>query len=45
MRERGLADGGRVWQRRYYEHIVRDECDLNRIRQYIIDNPTQRHDR
>ncbi len=28
-----------VWQRNYYEHIVRDEMDLHRIRQYIMDNP------
>ncbi len=28
-----------VWQRNYYEHIVRDEMDLQRIRQYIMDNP------
>ncbi len=27
------------WQRNYYEHVIRDEEDLNRIRQYIIDNP------
>jgi REP element-mobilizing transposase RayT len=30
---------GRLWQRNYYEHVIRDEEDLNRIRQYIIDNP------
>ena len=29
-----------VWQRNYYEHIIRDEEELNRVRQYIIDNPT-----
>ena len=28
-----------VWQRNYYERIVRDENELNKIRQYIIDNP------
>lgn len=28
-----------VWQRNYYEHIIRDERDLNRIREYIILNP------
>ena len=27
------------WQRNYYEHIIRDEDSLNRIRQYILDNP------
>jgi putative transposase len=28
-----------VWQRNYYERIIRDEHGLNRARQYIIDNP------
>jgi REP element-mobilizing transposase RayT len=28
-----------LWQRGYYERIVRDEADLDRIRDYIIDNP------
>jgi len=28
-----------VWQRNYYEHVIRDEESLNRIRQYILDNP------
>ncbi|MBN1286596.1 MAG: transposase [Anaerolineae bacterium] len=30
-----------VWQRNYYERIVRDEDELNRIRQYIGDNPAR----
>lgn len=29
----------KVWQRNYYEHIIRDEDDLNRIRKYIRHNP------
>jgi len=28
-----------VWQRNYYERIVRDEIEFDRIREYIIDNP------
>ncbi|MDD5583374.1 MAG: hypothetical protein PHS99_09265 [Candidatus Marinimicrobia bacterium] len=28
-----------VWQRNYYEHIIRDTDDLSRIRNYIMDNP------
>jgi putative transposase len=32
---------GRLWQRNYYEHVVRDEAEMNRIRQYIDDNPAQ----
>jgi REP element-mobilizing transposase RayT len=31
--------GGPVWQRNYYEHVVRDEGDLERIRRYITANP------
>jgi len=26
------------WQRNYYEHVIRDEADLNRIREYIQNN-------
>ena len=33
----GLA----VWQCNYYEHIIRYEASLDRIRQYIADNPAQ----
>jgi REP element-mobilizing transposase RayT len=28
-----------VWHRNYYEHIIRDEDSLNKIREYIIQNP------
>jgi putative transposase len=28
-----------VWQRNYYEHIIRNEDDLNQIRAYIVHNP------
>ena len=28
-----------VWQRNYYEHIIRDDESLNRIRRYILENP------
>ena len=27
------------WQRNYYEHIIRNENELNRIREYIQNNP------
>mgnify|MGYP000913469741 FL=1 len=30
-----------VWQRNYYEHIVRNDESLYRIREYIINNPMQ----
>ncbi|MGF1613691.1 MAG: transposase, partial [Gammaproteobacteria bacterium] len=31
----------RVWQRNYYDHIIRNDESLNRIRQYILDNPAR----
>lgn len=30
-----------IWQRNYYEHIVRNEDKLNLIREYITNNPLQ----
>ncbi len=29
----------RVWQRNFYEHIIRDENELNKAREYISTNP------
>jgi REP element-mobilizing transposase RayT len=31
--------GQRVWQRHYYDHIIRNQEDLNNTKKYIIDNP------
>ena len=33
------SPGVPVWQRNYYDHVMRDDEDLNRIREYILDNP------
>jgi putative transposase len=30
--------GGSLWQRNYYEHVIRDEESMNRIREYIATN-------
>ena len=30
-----------AWQRNYYEHIIRDERDLKRIREYVTGNPAR----
>ena len=30
-----------VWQPRFYDHIIRNNHDLVRIREYIINNPKQ----
>jgi len=32
---------GRLWQRNYYDHIIRNETELTRIREYIVNNPLQ----
>jgi putative transposase len=31
--------GTPAWQRNYYERVIRNEHELNAIRQYIRDNP------
>jgi putative transposase len=31
--------GAPVWQRSFYDHIIRDEADLERVREYIAGNP------
>jgi putative transposase len=36
---RQTANADFAWQRNHYEHIVRSDESLNRIRQYILDNP------
>jgi REP element-mobilizing transposase RayT len=32
---------GKLWQRNYWEHIIRNETELNHIKEYILNNPTQ----
>ncbi len=33
------TSGASLWQRNYYEHVIRDDRDLARIRDYIAANP------
>lgn len=33
--------GAPVWQRNYYERIIRNECELTRIRDYVAMNPSR----
>jgi REP element-mobilizing transposase RayT len=37
LRKKGFE--GCLWQRRFYERIIRNKTELNRIRQYIKENP------
>ena len=32
---------GKIWQRNYYEHVIRNETDLEETRRYIADNPSK----
>jgi len=35
--------GAKTWQQNYYEHIIRNDDELHRIRKYINNNPVQWH--
>jgi hypothetical protein len=43
----GVKDNGwpkyykKIWQRSFYDHIIRNEADLAVLRDYILNNPTQ----
>ena len=39
-RRRGTP-GAPIWQRNYYERIIRDENELEGVRRYIADNPSK----
>ena len=34
-------DGTSSWERSFYDHVVRDDADLDRIREYIMNNPAR----
>lgn len=35
-----------VWQRNYYEHIIRSEESFQKIQEYIVNNPSSwQHDK
>jgi putative transposase len=47
LREHAPERSAKIWQRGFYERIIRDDAELNAIREYIRDNPlrwTDRHD-
>jgi putative transposase len=39
IKENGLEETGKIWQRNYHDQIIRNEDDLKRFRKYIRDNP------
>jgi putative transposase len=40
MNEFRQTPGSPIWQRNYYERIIRNETELNRIGDYIVSNPS-----
>jgi putative transposase len=34
--------GGKLWQPRYYDHVVRDDESLLAIAEYLLDNPVRK---
>jgi putative transposase len=44
-RESGSASGGLVWQKGYFEHVVRNTKEYVEVTNYILQNPARRaHD-
>jgi len=41
INERRQTPGLILWQRNYYEHIIRNENSLNKIRNYVLGNPSR----
>jgi len=39
---KALGRKGRVWERQYYERVIRDETSLNGIIQYCLENPVRK---
>jgi REP element-mobilizing transposase RayT len=37
--EKNASPGKPLWQRGFYEHVIRNEDDLFQMRQYILNNP------
>ena len=40
IKENNLNEVGHIWQRNYYDHIIRNNKELNEIRKYIKNNPS-----
>ncbi len=41
IRQHAVYADMRIWQRNYYERIIRDDVELQNVRQYIHNNPSQ----
>ena len=43
-RSESIGRSHHIWQRSYYDHVVRNEKSLNETRRYIIENPARWQD-
>jgi REP element-mobilizing transposase RayT len=43
VKRNNITGSAKFWQRNYYEHIIRNENELNEIRKYIFENPLKWH--
>ena len=41
-RLRALGITGKIWQARFYDHVVRAEEDLRQVAEYIVNNPVRK---
>jgi putative transposase len=39
IQRNNLDMSGKIWQRSFYDHVIRNERSLSAIREYILDNP------
>ncbi len=38
-KSRGVRCSGHLWQERFHDHVIRNDHDLEAIREYILNNP------
>ena len=43
MKSKNISGSTKIWQRSFYDRIVRNDAELNRIREYILSNPAMWH--
>jgi len=39
IKKNNLKISGQIWQRSFYDHVIRNDKSLNEIREYIVNNP------
>ncbi len=42
IKQNNLDISGQIWQRSFYDHVIRNERSLNAVREYISNNPENR---